>query len=602
MGRCDIEVTLIDNEYPVINCDDSNIPASIKSTDAPFSWTVTAVDDFISYSIAPVGPLSFQPSCANVGPHMFTYLATDAAGNSLPVSGASMCTVSFDVEETYSWDSTPWSDCSASCGAGVKTRTVLCRNACGESVAFANCVASEMPAAEMACNLGACASSPTLEAILSRVQVTVDESTGTEVFTLNIEFLTGSNQPHQVSTVTGAGDGDNGGQGAIELVSEAEACVGTFSTSNPQTCFQKFRYTQVVDCDMTALVLSFAAETECLAPSCDLSGFFSIVLNMAPENYCEVALTDVAITGTLTSVDPGYNMAAWSTSRASNPNFALPSPITEVGIQAEVMGFIQVESSQVIIQNLRIKEATREGFPTVAMTGVPTNSDVIISNYVAQNTLSASKFDADVTANQGPAGGATGPFSAAGTAYCAIKWTEPTPAGSNAGEIGAQETEYVKITAEIVVDYLLSADQSSGRRRVLRAEMEPNKMPVLSWLPEKAVEKYLTRRSMLQNTPDVSETQTKTIGGFRKTTALVAPSGGAGTGSSSTTEPVVPQAVWYALIAMIVLAFCVCMCIGVVCCVAFKNKEPQAKLVDEEDEQVEPEVNIFLSPMAPTRV
>jgi len=44
------------------------------------------------------------------------------------------------------------------------------------------------------------------------------------------------------------------------------------------------------------------------------------------------------------------------------------------------------------------------------------------------------------------------------------------------------------------------------------------------------------------------------------------------------------------------------MCIGVVCCVAFKNKE--TKTVEEGVANVsdEPEVNIYLSPMASTRV
>jgi hypothetical protein len=251
---------------------------------------------------------------------------------------------------------------------------------------------------------------------------------------------------------------------------------------------------------------------------------------------------------------------------------------------------------------LRIIDATREGYSNSAMSGTPDNSDAIVTNFVAQSGLSASKFDADVTANQGPAGGSTGPFSQQNTAYCAIKWTEPTPAGNAAGEIGAQESEFVKIVANIQVDYLLTNDQATGRRRVLRAEMEPNKMPVLSWLPEQSVDKYLnSRRSMLQ--AGDQQATTTTLGQFRKSAGFVAPNdSNAGTGSTASTDPEVPPAVGYALIAMIVLACCVCMCIGVVCCVAFKNKE--SKSLEDESAGVtdEPEVNIYLSPMAPNRV
>jgi hypothetical protein len=297
-------------------------------------------------------------------------------------------------------------------------------------------------------------------------------------------------------------------------------------------------------------------------------------------------------------------MAAWSTARAADITHAVPTAEPEFGVQAEILGFIQIDSSQVIIQALRVISAVREGYSNSAMTGTPDNSDDIVTNFVAQSGLSASKYDADVTANQGPAGGSTGPFSAQNTAYCAIKWTEPTAAGNAAGEIGAQESEYVKITADIQVDYLLTNSQASGRRRVLRAEMEPNKMPVLSWLPEQAVDKYLqSRRSLLQAPVQDQTAETQTLGQFRKTSGFVAPNTpGSGTGASASSDPAVPPAVWYALIAMIVLACCVCMCIGVVCCVAFKNKE--SKSLDDVSTDVtdEPEVNIYLSPMAPTRV
>jgi len=432
--------------------------------------------------------------------------------------------------------------------------------------------------------------------------VTVDDSTGTDVFTLNIEFITGSNQPHEVHTATGEGSGDNGATGASELSTLSNGCTAAFSLTNPQLCFQTFRYTQTIDCDMSALEFKFTLETQCLATGCALSSLFTVTLNLDATNYCEVELTGVELTGTLTALNPGFNMAAWSTARAADIAHPVPTAEPEFGVQAEILGFIQIDSTQVIIQNLKVISAVREGYSNAAMTGTPDNSDDIVTNFVAQSGLSASKYDSDVASNQGPSGGSTGPFSAQNTAYCAIKWTEPTAAGNAAGEIGAQESEYVKITADIQVDYLLTNSQATGRRRVLRAEMEPNKMPVLSWLPEQAIDKYMSsRRSLLQDAGQQAETQT--LGQFRKTSGFVAPNTpGSGTGASASSDPAVPPAVWYALIAMIVLACCVCMCIGVVCCVAFKNKE--SKSLDDVSTDVtdEPEVNIYLSPMAPTRV
>jgi hypothetical protein len=433
--------------------------------------------------------------------------------------------------------------------------------------------------------------------------VTVDDSTGTDIFTLNIEFITGSNQPHQVATATGEGSGDNGATGAVQLSSLSNGCTAAFSLTNPQLCFQTFRYSQTIDCDMSALEFKFTLETQCLATGCALADLFTVTLSLDATNYCEVELTGVELTGTLTALNPGFNMAAWSTARAADIAHPVPTAVSQFGVQDEILGFIQIDSTQVIIQNLRVISAVREGYSNSAMTGTPDNSDAIVTNFVAQAGLSASKYDADVPANQGPAGGATGPFSAQNTAYCAIKWTEPTAAGNAAGEIGAQESEYVKITADIQVDYLLTNSQATGRRRVLRAEMEPNKMPVLSWLPEQSVDKYLqSRRSLLQE-PQGQQAETQTLGQFRKTSGFVNPDDGpVATGASASSDPAVPPAVWYALIAIIVLACCVCMCIGVVCCVAFKNKE--TKTVEEGAANVsdEPEVNIYLSPMASTRV
>jgi len=617
VGECPITVTLIDNEPPVATCDVSGIPSTIKAGDASFSYVVSSVDDFSGTSStfnqagAP-GTITFNPTSAQVGTHTIEYIATDAAGNSLVLNphqaGTSKCIVQFTVQQVYTWFVGPYGSCSATCGQGVKTRVVSCQDSSGANVANSYCPdydlstpARDEPATQIACNLGDCAPAPSVDAVLSRVQVTVDDSTGTDVFTLNIEFITGSNQPHSVNAVTGEGSGDNGATGASELSALSSGCGPTFSLTNPELCFQTFRYTQNIDCDLAALSLKFTLETTCLAPSCSLANLFTVTLSLDATNYCEVELTGVELTGTLTALNPGYNMAGWSAARVIDHTHPIPTAPTDFAVQATILGFIQIESSQVIISNLMVKDATREGYATPAMTGTPLNSDAIVTNFVAQSGLSASKFDGDVPANQGPAGGATGPFSARGAAYCAIQWTEPTAAGNAAGQIGALESEYVKITAEIQVDYLLT-NNGGARRRVLRVDMEADKMPVLSWLPEASVEKYMnSRRSLLQGGAPTQTATSSTVGNFRKTAGYVAPNTDQPGAGGSDAEAVVPQAVWFALIAMIVLACCVCFCIGVVCCVAFKNKEAK-QLGDDNEVTDEPEVNIYLSPMPNNRV
>ncbi len=62
---------------------------------------------------------------------------------------------------TYSWQTSSWGACSASCGPGTQTRTVQCvRNETGAVVPDANCGATPKPASSQACNNGACATCP----------------------------------------------------------------------------------------------------------------------------------------------------------------------------------------------------------------------------------------------------------------------------------------------------------------------------------------------------------------------------------------------------------------------------------------------------------
>lgn len=56
---------------------------------------------------------------------------------------------------TYAWNWTDYGACSKTCGGGVKTRTVVCQNQSGQTVADSNCPTPK-PAVSIACNTDPC--------------------------------------------------------------------------------------------------------------------------------------------------------------------------------------------------------------------------------------------------------------------------------------------------------------------------------------------------------------------------------------------------------------------------------------------------------------
>jgi hypothetical protein len=56
----------------------------------------------------------------------------------------------------YSWSEGTYGSCSATCGGGTQTRTIVCKDNSGNTVADSNCTGTK-PAASQACNQGACA-------------------------------------------------------------------------------------------------------------------------------------------------------------------------------------------------------------------------------------------------------------------------------------------------------------------------------------------------------------------------------------------------------------------------------------------------------------
>lgn len=57
---------------------------------------------------------------------------------------------------TYTWNAGPWGTCSKTCGGGNRTRTVVCQDQAGATVADSNCSAANKPATSETCNTNTC--------------------------------------------------------------------------------------------------------------------------------------------------------------------------------------------------------------------------------------------------------------------------------------------------------------------------------------------------------------------------------------------------------------------------------------------------------------
>ena len=80
-------------------------------------------------------------------------------GSRCGTNGAGTCTASgtCQVVLQYSWQTGAWGDCSSPCGsAGTQSRTVICVDQAGSTVSDSNCDAGSKPAESQVCNTQSC--------------------------------------------------------------------------------------------------------------------------------------------------------------------------------------------------------------------------------------------------------------------------------------------------------------------------------------------------------------------------------------------------------------------------------------------------------------
>jgi len=595
-------VTLIDNEPPVVIACPPNVNLLVGTV---YNWDINANDDFtpdqsaeITWITSPMGRAGSAIAGEAELPlgqiTEFSFQAFDNFTNSR-IPWPSGCKFNVTVYDTYAYYPGAWGQCSQDCGEGFRTRNVVCRNSQGAVVAdsFCNNAGLTKPITQEPCNLGACPQNVTLEAVLTRVQITVDVTGPEDIFTLVVEFMTGVNQPHEVYN----NDHVNliGGD-AVELVPLREGCVATYPESDTQYCFQQFRYTQLIECDQAELLLPFYLDTHCTAPSCPagMERRWLTTLTMNAENYCQVQLSSVEILGLLIPVEPSYDHEGWRADRIADPAHPVPVKKELWAPQSEVMAFIPIWSTQVILQNLKVMNAKTTVYDNADMTGTPIMETDIVIDFVAQQDFSWYGYQSPY--GSGQSGGSTGPanpgsFENVNESYCYFLWTEPANPGPG-------QDAYIRIDAEIEVYYLLRADRTGqgqpgiGRRRILRAVMEEGKPAKLMWMGQE-MPVQMARRVMAQ-TEEASVAGTNTGSNMRFKYGYLEDAGNngpiAGKKGPQTMVQSVPAGVWIAVVVVLILGFLACVGCGAVCFIRYSKK---GKEVDFDNDN---QVNIHKSP------
>eukprot|EP00808_Paulinella_micropora_P011522 g25188.t1 len=603
----DFESTLVDNEPPVIVfCP----PDERVRVGTVYSWNITATDDFsatheINFTTnkGQSGTLvAGSPGlpCCEI-PTLFTFQAYDRYLNTR-CPWPSCCEFIITVYDEYEWYVTEWGPCDTACGAGKQTRTAVCKNSLGVTVSDHFCLDQNLtsPVLEQGCFIP-CVPDVEFSAILSRVQILVDSSGPEDVFTLLVEFITGVNQPHIIYN-NDAGNYSNDpakgpltGGDASELTSRRDGCISTYTAGQGlDYCFQTFQYVQPIPCDVNELRLPFAMDTLCSAPGClpAQNNRFLLMLVLQAENYCQVQLSEVELLGVLTPVLPSYDHQAWLSSRIANPAAPQPEKVELFEPNPQVMAFISIWSTQVILQNLKIKHARSKVYDNANMAGEPMLTTNIVVDFEAQQAVAAACIVVDFEAQQAVAAAWYGYQSP----YGITEPANPPPSGQF----------YVRIEAEVEVYYLLRADRTGqgqlGRRRMMKAVLGEGHAPTLSWLGADSEGLVQARRELQQTQQGDGEALiagTNTYGAFGYIKALP-PMQVSGVRTRMTSYQNLPTPLFGFAIFVLIIGACCCCCCVVYGLFVLNARKRKGERDDESDNsekgRVASVVNIYATP------
>lgn len=155
-------------------CQDSTgkmVADSFCSGTKPATSQVCNPQACLTYNWTQSGFGACSATCGG-GTQTQTVLCKDNLGHTVDnslctgVMPATTQTCSTQACVTYSWKQLGWSACSAACGGGTQTQSVICQDSNGNTVDNAYCASIPMPATSQACNTQAC--KPNCNAAIAR--------------------------------------------------------------------------------------------------------------------------------------------------------------------------------------------------------------------------------------------------------------------------------------------------------------------------------------------------------------------------------------------------------------------------------------------------
>lgn len=129
--ECDVDGVCGSTHY---NCTSGNAINTSNPAAGLYTWTCKGSGNGTDASC------DEAPTCFN-GSNMDQLCSSDSNCNSGEYCSAAGCCMANPV--TYSWDTGSWGACDATCGDGQETRTVVCKDDSGNTVADSNCSGSK---------------------------------------------------------------------------------------------------------------------------------------------------------------------------------------------------------------------------------------------------------------------------------------------------------------------------------------------------------------------------------------------------------------------------------------------------------------------------
>eukprot|EP00808_Paulinella_micropora_P002763 g19650.t1 len=573
---CRFNVTIVDTQIPVITCPSPAIVPAVGAT-ADRTFTLYAVDDYSTYASlvwtsstsSPLPNSSTKLVAATglpLGVTTFTYVATDAAGNS-----AIACTFTVTVVDTtpptitcpstvdgnvgaivgdskyglykripgatvtavaVSWPSASVDDNTGAAdlvttylpvqgtvwAEGTHPVTATTRDAAGNSASCTFNVQVWKPYQEFSASAAFAAVS----------RMVLSENPTTKLWEADVQYVTQVQWPHFLKAPANFPSPVSsyleltGKRNCARLVTQGGQLDGVYeSLATTAYCYQYWSMKVMVGaCDNVVVDLSFSHPADCKPADCSYAdSSASINLKVNSGNLCETDLGLVQATADLYVLD-STALSTWLSNMASPPTSA---PALDVAFDRTINALVIASSNEVNFRSVKVFGAVRRVFANSSYTGDALSTTVLIENS-AINTQSG--FTVGAAFNEG-------------VKYAAFNYAEQ--------ELDLNTAIYVKLTVTVIVEYELG---QATRRRMVDVDIDVND----------------PRRDMLQALPD-----TGSVGLDASASLSIAPAGNVG--SNKLNKKAVSGESFFFTPGGVVIAilFALIFLVFISCCVAYTS-------------------------------